>query len=197
MLEQIPYPEEAKSILVSSYITYMMGLRELQAIVYYSQKADGNIIEIGCCLGGTTTHLGIYNFGKSVIGLDYTGPDPTMVEEQIHELPDEIGKYAKHLSNVILLNMKSANFNYDLYKNIKFIFIDADHTYAGVKTDTDKAFEYLQDQESGIVIWHDYRPHKTEPWLGVQKYLEEVASYGFPIKWIDKTDLAIYIKCKK
>lgn len=196
MLEKIPYPEEAKSILISPHITYMTELRELQAILYYSQKADGNIVEIGCHLGGTTTHLGIYNFGKVIIGLDYTGPELTMSEEQVHELPDEIGKYAKHLSNINLLDIKSKNFDYAVYENIKFIFIDADHSYAGVKTDTDKAFEYIQDQESGIIMWHDYRPHITDPWLGVQKYLEEVASYGFPIKWIDGTNLAIYEKCK-
>ena len=196
MLEQIPYPEEAKSILVCNQTQYMLDLRELQAILYYSQKADGNILEIGCHLGGTTTHLGIYNFGKYIIGLDYIGPNTTMANEQIHELPDEIGKYAKHLSNVILLNMKSATFDYAKYKNIKFIFIDADHSYPGVKKDTDKAFEYIQDQESGIIMWHDYRPHITDPWLGVQTYLEEVASYGFPIKWVDGTNLAIYEKCK-
>jgi predicted O-methyltransferase YrrM len=42
---------------------------------------------------------------------------------------------------------------------VDFVFIDADHTYDGVKSDTGKAFELLRP--GGVIVWDDYR------WLDV------------------------------
>lgn len=49
------------------------------------------------------------------------------------------------------------------------IYIDASHTYEGIKNDTNIAFKSLN--KGGIIIWDDYNSW----WSGVNKYIEEIS----------------------
>jgi hypothetical protein len=45
-------------------------------------------------------------------------------------------------------------------RQMDFIFVDGDHSYDGVSSDTEKAFKMLAP--SGVILWHDYAPKTLE-----------------------------------
>jgi predicted O-methyltransferase YrrM len=49
------------------------------------------------------------------------------------------------------------------------IYVDAAHTYEGIKNDTELSMQCLAD--NGIIIWDDYNGH----WLGVNRFLDELS----------------------
>ncbi len=68
----------------------------------------------------------------------------------------QIGCYIKNTKNIICLKGNSLNFNYKKYKNkFDLVFIDGEHHYDYVLSDTKNVFKYLIHSNS-IVIWHDY-----------------------------------------
>jgi predicted O-methyltransferase YrrM len=86
----------------------------------------------------------------------------------------------------------SKTFDYAPYLGkVDFVFIDADHTYDGVKSDTEKAFELLRP--GGVIVWDDYR------WLdvhvecvGVTLFLNEFGK-THPVFNIAGTRFGIYV----
>lgn len=64
--------------------------------------------------------------------------------------------FSKNLPNVTQLEGDSRTFSYAvLNKKFDVIFIDGNHVYDFVKSDTQKVFEHLI-HENSIVVWHDY-----------------------------------------
>jgi predicted O-methyltransferase YrrM len=86
----------------------------------------------------------------------------------------------------------SKTLDYAPYRgNVDFVFIDADHTYDGVKSDTEKAFGLLRP--GGVIVWDDYR------WLechievvGVTLFLNEFQR-SQPVFHLAGTRFAIYV----
>ena len=66
-----------------------------------------------------------------------------------------------------------------------FIFIDADHSYEGVKRDTELATNVLC-ASGGIIAWHDY--HHGLP--GVVRYINELNNVNNRIIHVDGTRIA-------
>lgn len=67
-----------------------------------------------------------------------------------------------------------------------FIFIDGDHSYDGVKNDTEKAFEMLKP--GGTVLWHDYAPKTIE----LVEYIRDLTQ-GRPLFRLKRTCLLVHI----
>ena len=66
------------------------------------------------------------------------------------------GLFSKDLQNVIQLRGDSRTFDFaQLDRKFDLIFIDGDHHYDFVKSDTENIFRHLVHDES-IVVWHDY-----------------------------------------
>lgn len=64
--------------------------------------------------------------------------------------------YSKDLKNVTHIQANSLTFDYNAYqKKYDLVFIDGDHHYESVKSDTKNAFNLLKDKNS-IIVWHDY-----------------------------------------
>jgi predicted O-methyltransferase YrrM len=64
--------------------------------------------------------------------------------------------FSKDFSNIQYITQNSRTFDFNsLGKKFDLIFIDGDHTYEGVRIDTQTAFKLLKDENS-IIIWHDY-----------------------------------------
>jgi hypothetical protein len=63
--------------------------------------------------------------------------------------------FSKRLPNVIHIEANSHYFDFSQLKKFDLIFIDGDHSYKGVKQDTENAFRLLKDDRS-IIVWHDY-----------------------------------------
>ena len=62
-----------------------------------------------------------------------------------------------HLLNqkIVMLTGDSKNFDFSEFdEKVDFIFIDADHSYAGVMNDSEIAFKMIRP--GGTIVWHDY-----------------------------------------
>jgi predicted O-methyltransferase YrrM len=69
------------------------------------------------------------------------------------------GQFSRGLSNVTQLQGDSRNFDFGkLQRKFDLIFIDGDHHYDVVKSDTIQVFRHLAHQKS-VVVWHDYGFH--------------------------------------
>jgi len=72
------------------------------------------------------------------------------------EYINQIGMFSKSLKNVHHLKGNSLDFNYSgLNEKFDLVFIDGNHHYKYVKSDTQNTFAHLVHEKS-IIIWHDY-----------------------------------------
>lgn len=70
--------------------------------------------------------------------------------------------FSKDLDNVVQLRGDSRSFDFaGLQQKFDLIFIDGDHHYDFVRSDTEKVFKHLTHPES-IVVWHDYGFHPDQ-----------------------------------
>jgi predicted O-methyltransferase YrrM len=160
------------------------------------------IFEIGTYNGFTTLHLAV-NSPQScrIFTLDLP-PD-----YDVHKVPDgsyddllviKLSQntihqrfYKKHpLENKITeLYGDSSVFDFSDYQGgIDIVFIDGNHSFKYVKSDTENAFKMLSDQ--GVIVWHDfdYIIHKE-----IFAYLNSL-SKQYPIYSVPHTRFAIYGK---
>jgi len=159
------------------------------------------IFEIGTFMGKTTYHLAANSDDDArVFTLDL--PE-TQFSQTIAEIPydekllgegkrQEVGYYYKRSpfrNKVTQLFANSATFDESAYANsVDMVFVDADHSYPSVLSDTEKAFKMLAKGAAGkVILWHDLRPHSA-----VERAMVELsdASKTFHIK---DTALGIYV----
>ena len=70
--------------------------------------------------------------------------------------------FSKNLKNVTHLRGDSRSFDFgQLKKKFDLLFIDGDHHYDIVKSDTQNIFKHLVHAKS-IVVWHDYGFHPDQ-----------------------------------
>ena len=63
--------------------------------------------------------------------------------------------FSSALKNVEHIGANSQTFDFhSLNQKFDLIFVDGDHSYEGVKSDTRKVFELLKNENS-IIVWHD------------------------------------------
>ena len=66
------------------------------------------------------------------------------------------GFFSSKIKNVTHVRGNSRSLDYSRYAGqCDLVFIDADHTYDSVRTDTRNAFPLLRNDQS-IIVWHDY-----------------------------------------
>ncbi|MDQ3049213.1 MAG: class I SAM-dependent methyltransferase [Bacteroidota bacterium] len=64
--------------------------------------------------------------------------------------------FSQDLKNVTHLEGNSLTYDYQSLKNkFDLVFVDGDHHYESVRTDTKNAFTLLKDAHS-VIVWHDY-----------------------------------------
>ncbi|MFN4882494.1 MAG: class I SAM-dependent methyltransferase [Bacteroidota bacterium] len=64
--------------------------------------------------------------------------------------------FSNKLNNAKHIEGNSRTFDFTtLNKKFDVIFVDGDHSYEGVKNDTEKVYPLLKDEHS-VIIWHDY-----------------------------------------
>jgi predicted O-methyltransferase YrrM len=69
-------------------------------------------------------------------------------------------------------------------KHLDFLFIDADHTYEGVKMDFLMYWPLVR--EEGLVALHDIVPHLSHPDFGVGAFWKELRQLSWTIREIVK-----------
>lgn len=197
----IPYPEQARSIRLDFEGPRWTPAHEIQCLCWFAQQTKGAILEIGCNEGRTTRELALTNPDRLVIGVDYTGSDDTLCQEQKGEKPTVVGRYAAMLPNVRFINAKSADLPIhfpniaDNDPSIGFIFIDGDHSYHGVKEDSELALEITVGNIAGggpgtIIAWHDCYDN-APGWVGVKTFLEKELAPKYKLERIEGTWLAL------
>jgi hypothetical protein len=81
-------------------------------------------------------------------------------------------------------------FQHDAQGSYDLIFIDADHSYSGVKNDTELVLPLVS--QNGFIVWHDYANWGYfDGKNGVPEYLKELSA-KLPIAHIIGSDVAIY-----
>ena len=72
--------------------------------------------------------------------------------------------------------------------NLTFAFVDGDHTYNGVKADTQMLFRVMNERH--IIVWHDYHLEGGPAFIGVRDYLHDMIGVRF--RHISGTTLAVH-----
>jgi Methyltransferase domain len=78
------------------------------------------------------------------------------------EYIEQHGHFSHELANVTHLLGDSAEFDYEGVPPPDVIFIDGDHRYAAVRTDTMRIFQHLVGPKT-VVIWHDAARQPGQP----------------------------------
>jgi predicted O-methyltransferase YrrM len=110
------------------------------------------IFEFGTFLGRTTYHLAATHADAHVWTIDLPP------EENPWPFADHVGAYfarTPEAARITRVCVDSGRFDTSPFAgSADFVWVDADHSYAGVKNDTEKAFELLAP--GGMIMWHDF-----------------------------------------
>lgn len=149
---------------------------EIQWLINKGSGITGDILEIGTHKGATARELAVAFPHLTIHCVD-------SADASYGLKPEEIGMESKHLPNVSLTLADSKSYSFP--PGLGMIIIDGDHSWDGVKADTEKSVNYFRNR-SGLIVWHDYDPtHEVMPYLDWLVY-----HTGLPIKWVQNTMLA-------
>ncbi len=207
--EQTPFFQQMKREMVfvrsnvfnmESIVTRPSETQILSALV--CQLKPKTIFEIGTYNGFTTLHFA-YNAPEDskiyTLDLppdfeikdrtDYSYDDLMVVELSKKNIARRVYKNDPMGHKIIELFGDSKKFDFSpYYGKIDMVFIDGNHSYRYVKSDTENAFKMLSS--NGVIIWHDfdYIIHRD-----VFKFLNSL-SEQYKIYSIPHTRFAVYGK---
>lgn len=123
----------------------------LNALV--KSKSDCEYLEIGTWRGESVANVARYAKSCTTINL----PDQEMLSMGLSERYVDLHRFfSKDLKNVNHIQANSLLFDFNsMNKKFDVIFIDGDHHYDSVKSDTENVFGLLRDENS-VIVWHDY-----------------------------------------
>jgi hypothetical protein len=166
------------------------NINDIKGLLSLLDRSSDNFLEIGTWYGSTLFELARRFPTKTFHSVDFLEIElPYKCAMTTRASRQDIGKYAKDLPNVRLHYIESKEFEYG-NKNIGLVFIDGNHSYEGVKLDTDKALEYFKkEKKSGIICWHD----SNNNYFGVPKYLKTEIDSVFTRKFFKDSQVS-YIR---
>jgi hypothetical protein len=112
------------------------------------------ILEIGTFKGGTTWHL-YSNSSESTLVYTFDLPD---TEIPVNITDRELAKNNKRpflpdSPSIKQVSFDTKKWDGKLDDKVQFVFIDGDHSYGGIKNDTEKAIKCVDDL--ACICWHD------------------------------------------
>lgn len=181
-----------------SKVTRPMETQIMSALVsYFSPKT---IFEIGTYNGFTTYHFAINSLPEcKIYTLDlpasfdtknlkgYSYDDLMVVNLSMEHINDRLFHHYEEKNKIVELFGDSSSFDFSpYYGKVDLVFIDGNHSYDFVKSDTENAMKMLSPK--GVIVWHDYDYiiHKD-----VFRYLNEF-SKTHVLYSIPQTRFAIY-----
>ena len=142
------------------------------------------IFEFGTFLGRTTYHLAALNPDAHVWTLDLPR------SENPWRFADYVGSYFRSTPVADRITMIRQNaYEFDpapFARSMDFIWVDGDHSYEGVKNDTEKAFRMVAP--GGAIMWHDFGHESPE----LVEYVSELTAYQ-PLFWIRRTSVLLHM----
>lgn len=104
--------------------------------------------------------------------------------------------FSRHLPNVVHVGHDSRTFDYTPYVGAcDLVFVDGDHSYDAVRSDTAHAFRLLRD-ERAIIVWHDYVRASAEDvmWGVAAGILDGAPAHARPhLYHVSNTLCAVYV----
>lgn len=155
-----------------------------------SLKPD-TCVEIGSATGWSTCHIGL-GLRENVHGQLYA-IDPHAATSWNDPTIDSLGALRRNLRRcgleryVEIVRATSEAAARGWRRPIDLLFIDGDHSYAGVKRDWELFSPHLRP--FGVAVFHDatWDLHgPTRPDMGVPRFLEELRIAGYPLITIDR-----------
>ncbi len=110
-------------------------------------------LEIGTWRGESVANVA--SVAKECVTINL--PDVEMRKRGLPEKYIQLHRFfSGHLPHVKHIQHHSSTFDFtSLEKKFDLIFVDGDHHYDQVKTDTQNVFQLLRDENS-VIVWHDY-----------------------------------------
>lgn len=160
--------EQASGRTLNPGGTTSEDLEHLKALVEIANGLPGPIVEIGVLFGFTTQRLAQWKLeDKELIGVDNFGWNPIGIPPSAHrELTFQSLSYLMQKNNVKLFDGHNVDFYDTLDVAPSMVFIDAGHSYEGVKVDIDWAFT----RGVPIISGHDYSEHHPGVVKAVHEY---------------------------
>jgi len=119
-------------------------------------NTPGHVVEIGTHRGDLAREIATAYPLREIHCVDKADPSYGVKAE-------DIGEVAKPFSNVAIHLMDSKDFT--IPKGTGVVFIDGDHTWDGVKIDTENALRHFRTHR-GMILWHDYNEdNEVMPYL--------------------------------
>ncbi|MBK9730860.1 MAG: class I SAM-dependent methyltransferase [Chitinophagaceae bacterium] len=115
--------------------------------------SNGDYLEFGTWRGESMANIA--PFTRSAVSISLSNEDMGKLGwgkefQQMQRL------FSGDLKNVKHIEANSMHFDFaSLHQKFDLIFIDGDHSYEGVKSDTKNSFQLLKNENS-IIVWHDY-----------------------------------------
>lgn len=175
-----------------------ISTEEIEFLLSTAVSKKGNMLEIGINRGKTTNNLARVAKGEGCkfVAVDVTEAPRTICDAQnVGEcLPANVvgcDILAEHrpFVDIKLINPNKPNALKELLQELNmkfdFIFVDGDHSYAGVSKDYEAIMPWVS--EKGVVVFHDvWWDVEPPPVKGPLKLLQELGGYI-----INKTHLGI------
>lgn len=116
--------------------------------------------EIGIWRGESI--LNVSKFAQKCLGMDL--PDSYFIDDKERlKIIEQRNERLEQKNSIKRLEADSTKFDFScINEKFDLIFIDGNHSYESVKSDTNNAFNYLV-KAGGYIVWHDYgyNPEET------------------------------------
>jgi predicted O-methyltransferase YrrM len=135
-----------------------LSIEEKRTLIRLAENCNGLVyVEIGSFFGASACCIaeGIRSAGKkaTLYCVDTWQNDAMGDRKRTDTYPEFLLNTQKYSQTIVPLRGTSSEIAGSFEKKIDFLFIDADHTYEGVKGDVDVWFPKLHD--GALVIFHD------------------------------------------
>lgn len=192
--QRLTLPQLSLQVLFENFDTQPVTLHQLPCGAWSTPIADVvMLLKVAVCSKPKKLmEVGSFRGYTALFLAQHVSPDAKIVT--VDRYPDHGEAYQNTgWASMIERRVGETNasmFEHDPPGSYDLIFIDADHSYAGVKNDTELILPLVS--QNGFILWHDYANWGYfDGKNGVPEYLKEL-SERLPIAHIIGSDVAIY-----